>query len=117
MKLSFYEMCKVVCKKNFLVVFAVCFVINIFLVYYLQDTEENADYITYSDEYNRLVNTYGSMSIPEAEEKINSELKAFEIFNEMQLFAYAETDDELQIYEGRLPIFSISFWRCRLIFI
>lgn len=109
MKLSYYEMCKVVCKKNFLVVFALCFVINIFLVYYLQDTKENADFITYSDEYNRLVNIYGSMAILEAEEKINSELKAFQIFNEMQSFAYAETDDEMQVCEDSLLSYKKEF--------
>ena len=58
MKLFIYELKKVLNKRIFLIVLALCLVINGFLLYSSQNTEENNLQLTYSDEYGKMLDEY-----------------------------------------------------------
>ena len=55
MKLFFYEFKKVLNKRIFLIVLALCLAVNGFLLYSAQNNDENNLRLTYSDEYGKIL--------------------------------------------------------------
>ena len=66
MKLFFYEFKKVLNKRIFLIVLALCLAVNGFLLYSAQNNDENNLRLTYSDEYGKMLDEYSSIPIDEA---------------------------------------------------
>ena len=95
MKLFIYELKKILNKKIFFVFLLLCLAINGFLLYSSQNTEENSIRITYSNEYAKMLNSYSSMSLNDAEKQIDNELLAYEIFSRLENLA--QTDNVVVI--------------------
>ena len=96
MKLVYYELMKVLGKKIFLILICLCFLLNIGLFCFLQQTSENSIYN--NQEYKAIINRFSKMSFKTAEQKISEETKAYEILSVMRETALAETKEELQEY-------------------
>lgn len=96
MKLIFYEIKKVICKKVFFIVLVLCLTLNAGVFYYTQNNSGNQIYI--SDDYISLVNEYSAMSFENAEQKLNTKNKAYEILMYMNMLADAQSDEEMQNY-------------------
>lgn len=102
MKLFIYELKKVLNKRIFLVVLALCLVINGFLLYSSQNTEENNLRLTYSDEYGKMLDEYSSMSLDEAKKQIEDELLAYEISGRLESLAQADNEELIESYTSEL---------------
>lgn len=102
MKLFIYELKKVLNKRIFLVVVALCLVINGFLLYSSQNTEENNLRITYSDEYGKMLSKYSSMPIDKAKKQIDDELFAYEISGRLESLAQADNEELIESYTSEL---------------
>ncbi|MGN0490385.1 hypothetical protein [Ruminococcus sp.] len=98
MKLFIYELKKVLNKKIFLVVLAICLVINGFLLYSSQNTEENDLRLTYSDEYGEMLDEYSSMPLDKAKKQIENELLAYEISGRLESLAQADNEELIESY-------------------
>lgn len=96
MKLIFYEIKKILCKKVFFIILALCLIFNIGVFFYNENNSDNQPYI--SADYTDLVNEYSSMSLDEAEEKLNAKNKAYEILTYIDMLATAQSAEELQDY-------------------
>lgn len=102
MKLFIYELKKVLNKKIFLIVLALCLVINGFLLYSSQNTEENNLRITYSDEYGKMLSKYSSMPIDKAKKQIDDELLAYEISGRLESLAQTDNEELIESYTSEL---------------
>lgn len=102
MKLFIYELKKVLNKKIFLIVLALCLVINGFLLYSSQNSEENNLRITYSDEYGKMLDEYSSMSLDDAKKQIEDELLAYEISGRLESLAQADNEELIESYTSEL---------------
>lgn len=102
MKLFIYELKKVLNKKIFLIVLALCLVINGFLLYSSQNSEENNLRITYSDEYGKMLSKYSSMPIDKAKKQIEDELLAYEISGRLESLAQADNEELIESYTSEL---------------
>lgn len=102
MKLLIYELKKVLNKRIFLVVVALCLVINGFLLYSSQNTEENNLRITYSDEYGKMLSKYSSMPLDDAKKQIDDELLAYEISGRLGSLAQADDEELIESYTYEL---------------
>ena len=89
MKLTYYELQKVIGKRVFLIVFALCFVINIFLLYYTQSSDEENMKLQYKDKYVEMINQYKNLPTDKAVEKVKAEQLAYDIYAEMNSIAFA----------------------------
>lgn len=98
MKLVIYEFKKVISKKTFLIVLVLCLLTNAFLLYNLQNTEDNQLRITYSEEYIEMLNLYSSMTLTEAQNQVDNELLVYEILNIIENFAEADNEELIEIY-------------------
>lgn len=97
MKLFIYELKKILNKKIFFVFLLLCLAINGFLLYSSQNTEENSIRITYSNEYAKMLNSYSSMSLNDAEKQIDNELLAYEILADLKILHRLITRNLLKI--------------------
>lgn len=102
MKLLIYELKKVLNKRIFLVVVALCLVINGFLLYSSQNTEENNLRLTYSDEYGEMLDEYSSMPFDDAKKQIENELLAYEISGRLESLAQADNEELIESYTSEL---------------
>lgn len=102
MKLFIYELKKVLNKRIFLVVVALCLVINGFLLYSSQNTEENNLRLTYSDEYGEMLDEYSSMPFDDAKKQIENELLAYEISGRLESLAQADNEELIESYTSEL---------------
>lgn len=102
MKLFIYELKKVLNKRIFLVVLALCLVINGFLLYSSQNIEENNLRLTYSDEYGKMLDEYSSIPLDEAKKKIENELLAYEISGRLESLAQADNEELIESYTSEL---------------
>lgn len=102
MKLLIYELKKVLNKRIFLVVVALCLVINGFLLYSSQNTEENNLRLTYSDEYGKMLDEYSSMPFDDAKKQIENELLAYEISGRLESLAQADNEELIESYTYEL---------------
>lgn len=102
MKLFIYELKKVLNKKIFLIVLALCLVINGFLLYSSQNSEENNLRITYSDEYGKMLSKYSSMPLDDAKKQIEDELLAYEISGRLESLAQADNEELIESYTSEL---------------
>ena len=102
MKLFIYELKKILNKKIFFVVLLLCLAINGFLLYSSQNTEENSIRITYSNEYAKMLNSYSSMSLNDAEKQIDNELLAYEIFSRLENLAQTDNEELIENYTYEL---------------
>lgn len=102
MKLFIYELKKVLNKKIFLIVLALCLVINGFLLYSSQNTEENNLRLTYSDEYGKMLDEYSSMPFDDAKKQIENELLAYEISSRLESLAQADNEELIESYTSEL---------------
>lgn len=102
MKLFIYELKKVLNKRIFLVVLALCLVINGFLLYSSQNTEENNLRLAYSDEYGEMLDKYSSMPIDKAKKQIDDELFAYEISGKLESLAQADNEELIESYTSEL---------------
>lgn len=102
MKLFIYELKKILNKKIFFVVLLLCLAINGFLLYSSQNTEENSIRITYSNEYTKMLNSYSSMSLNDAEKQIDNELLAYEIFSRLENLAQTDNEELIENYTYEL---------------
>ncbi len=93
MKLVFYEVKKILCKKVFFIILALCFILNIGIFYYVQNNSGNSPYI-FSD-FPSMAEEYASVSLNKAEEMLKNESMAYEILSVMNMAAYAQTDEEM----------------------
>lgn len=98
MKLFIYELKKVLNKRIFLVVLALCLVINGFLLYSSQNTEENNLRLAYSDEYGEMLDKYSSMPIDKAKKQIDDELLAYDISGRLESLAQADNEELIESY-------------------
>lgn len=96
MKLTYYEFRKIIGKRIFLIVLALCFVINIFLLYYTQSSKEDNYKLNYSDKYVDMVYKYKNLSVDDATKKVEDEQLAFEIYSEMNTLALATDEEEVK---------------------
>ncbi|MBD9120734.1 MAG: ATP-binding cassette domain-containing protein [Ruminococcaceae bacterium] len=96
MKLTYYEFRKIIGKRIFLIVLALCFVINIFLLYYTESSKEENSRLTYADKYVDMVNQYKELPTNDAIKKVKNQQLAFDIYNEMNSLAYATDEDEVK---------------------
>ena len=102
MKLLIYELKKVLNKRIFLVVVALCLVINGFLLYSSQNTEENNLRLTYSDEYGKMLDEYSSMPLDKAKKQVEDELLAYEISGRLESLAQADNEELIESYTYEL---------------
>lgn len=102
MKLFIYELKKVLNKRIFLVVVALCLVINGFLLYSSQNTEENNLRLTYSDEYGKMLDEYSSMPLDKAKKQVEDELLAYEISGRLESLAQADNEELIESYTSEL---------------
>lgn len=102
MKLLIYELKKVLNKRIFLVVVALCLIINGFLLYSSQNTEENNLRLTYSDEYGEMLDEYSSMPFDDAKKQIDNELLAYEISGRLESLAQADNEELIESYTSEL---------------
>lgn len=102
MKLFIYELKKVLNKRIFLVVVALCLVINGFLLYSSQNTEENNLRLTYSDEYGKMLDEYSSVPLDDAKKQIDNELLAYEISGRLESLAQADNEELIESYTYEL---------------
>lgn len=102
MKLFIYELKKVLNKRIFLVVVALCLVINGFLLYSSQNTEENNLRLTYSDEYGEMLDEYSSMPLDKAKKQVEDELLAYEISGRLESLAQADNEELIESYTYEL---------------
>lgn len=102
MKLLIYELKKVLNKRIFLVVVALCLVINGFLLYSSQNTEENNLRLTYSDEYGEMLDEYSSMPLDKAKKQVEDELLAYEISGRLESLAQADNEELIESYTSEL---------------
>ena len=102
MKLFIYELKKILNKKIFFVFLLLCLAINGFLLYSSQNTEENSIRITYSNEYAKMLNSYSSMSLNDAEKQIDNELLAYEIFSRLENLAQTDNEELIENYTYEL---------------
>lgn len=98
MKLFIYELKKVLNKRIFLVVVALCLVINGFLLYSSQNTEEYNLRLTYSDEYGEMLDKYSSMPLDKAKKQVEDELFAYEISGRLESLAQADNEELIESY-------------------
>ena len=109
MKLFIYELKKILNKKIFFAFLLLCLAINGFLLYSSQNTEENSIRITYSNEYAKMLNSYSSMSLNDAEKQIDNELLAYEIFSRLENLAQTDNEELIENYTYE-DQFSHAFW-------
>lgn len=102
MKLLIYELKKVLNKRIFLVVVALCLVINGFLLYSSQNTEEKNLRLTYSDEYGEMLDEYSSMPLDKAKKQVENELLAYEISGRLESLAQADNEELIESYTSEL---------------
>lgn len=102
MKLFIYELKKVLNKRIFLIVLALCLVINGFLLYSSQNTEENNLRLTYSDEYGKMLDEYSSMPLDKAKKQVEDELLAYEISGRLESLAQADNEELIESYTYEL---------------
>lgn len=102
MKLLIYELKKVLNKRIFLVVVALCLIINGFLLYSSQNTEENNLRLTYSDEYGKILDEYSSMPFDKAKKQVENELLAYEISGRLESLAQADNEELIESYTSEL---------------
>ncbi|MEE0868250.1 MAG: ABC transporter permease, partial [Ruminococcus sp.] len=102
MKLLIYELKKVLNKRIFLVVVALCLVINGFLLYSSQNTEENNLRLTYSDEYGEMLDEYSSIPLDKAKKQVEDELLAYEISGRLESLAQADNEELIESYTSEL---------------
>ena len=88
--------------KIFFVFLLLCLAINGFLLYSSQNTEENSIRITYSNEYAKMLNSYSSMSLNDAEKQIDNELLAYEIFSRLENLAQTDNEELIENYTYEL---------------
>lgn len=96
MKLTYYELQKVIGKRTFLIVLTLCFVINIFLLYYTQSSDEENLKLQYKDKYVEMINRYKNLPTDKAVEKVKAEQLAYDIYAEMNSIAFATEEDEIK---------------------
>lgn len=102
MKLFIYELKKVLNKRIFLVVLALCLVINGFLLYSSQNTEENNLRLAYSDEYGEMLDKYSSMPLDKAKKQVEDELLAYDISGRLESLAQADNEELIESYTSEL---------------
>lgn len=95
MKLIFYEINKVLCKKTFIVILALCLLLNLGIFYYTQTAGVNNQYIF--SEYPQMAKTYSEMPIDKAEYELKNESKAYEILSLMNSVSNIQSDEELDM--------------------
>ena len=77
----------------FFVFLVVCFLLNFAVFYYIQSNSEKSTFIC--SDFDLMVQEYSSMPIEEAEQRLNEEYKAYEIFYIMNSTFDAQTDEEM----------------------
>lgn len=93
MKLVFYEIKKVICKKVFFVVLALCFVLNIVIFCY---TQNNSEYNQFADsDFKLMAENYAKMPLNDARQKLEEAYKAYQIINLINSANDAQTDEEI----------------------
>ena len=102
MKLFFYEFKKVLNKRIFLIVLALCLAVNGFLLYSAQNNDENNLRLTYSDEYGKMLDEYSSIPIDEAKKQVDNELLAYEISGMLESMAQADNEELIESYTSEL---------------
>ena len=110
MKLLIYELNKLINKKIFYLFLMLCLVINGFLFYSTQNTEENRTRLEHSEEYISMIDKYAKLSVNDAKKSIDNEILAYSIASSMnelsQLEDQAEIEElskELQEYKTSTP--------------
>lgn len=93
MKLVFYELKKVFSKKAFIILLALCLILNAAIFYYVQQNSDNRIYI--KSDYPQLAREYGTLDRGEARQKLNDEALAYEILALINRASYAESDEEM----------------------
>lgn len=102
MKLIFYELKKVLNKKIFLIFLFLCLLVNGFLLYSFQNTEDNKLRIAYCDEYGALLKEYSNLPLDEAEKRINDEMLVYEISDKFDLITQSDDEKEIEMYSLEL---------------
>ena len=93
MKLIIYELKKVLGKKVFFIILALCLGLNLGIFYFVQ---ENSDYRQFiRSDYLLITNEYSSYSLDEAEEKLSNESKVYEILSVMDMASDVQSDEEM----------------------
>lgn len=106
MKLIFYELKKLINKKAFYIVLALCFLINGFIMYSSQNTVENQTRLDYSHEYISMIDEYSNFSLDEAKETIDNEVLAYKIANQINGLSQLDDKDEIENISIELQKFS-----------
>lgn len=93
MKLIIYELKKVLGKKVFFIILALCLGLNLGIFYFVQ---ENSDYRQFiRSDYLLITDEYSSYSLDEAEEKLSNESKVYEILSVMDMASDVQSDEEM----------------------
>ncbi|MCD8026110.1 MAG: hypothetical protein LUF33_04050 [Clostridiales bacterium] len=93
MILVFYEIKKVLCKKVFIIILALCFALNIGIFCYMQKSGDYSQFV-FSD-FSSVAEEYTDVTLDEAEAMIENENKAYEILGVMEEASYAESTEQM----------------------
>lgn len=93
MKLVFYELNKVLNKKVFWIILAVCFVLNIGIFHFMQQGGTYSTFI--HSEFTAMAEEYAELPPEEAEEKLSDEMKAYKILTVMNMVSSVGSQEEM----------------------
>lgn len=108
MSLIFYELKKVISKKGFIIAFLLCFVLNIFLLYYFQNSNEDNYKLIYANEYNELIDEYSKYPPDKAKKMIDDRLLAYEIKGILESISTADNEDRINSLTEQLENYKLN---------
>lgn len=91
-KLVFYEFKKIISKKVFIIVFALCFILNCFIFYFIQQTGDYLPFVL--SDFSETLDNYMDLPIDKAEEKLNLEMKSYDILMQIEALSGVENPEE-----------------------
>ena len=109
MNLIFYECKKVTTKKFFRLSLILCFIANLFLLYYAQSTEEHNYKFIYAQQYNQMLAEYSQYSLEEAEQTLHDNLLVYEIKNVFRNLSFATNEETAERMNEQLEEYKKNY--------
>lgn len=110
MKLYFYELYKLLSKRMFLFLFAIFFIVNIFLFIFIQNSSDENKYVTFDRaEYHQKIENYRRISNDKVLEDVTQKCKIYEMCSSISYLmsdssiSSEELKDALADYETSDP--------------
>lgn len=85
-----------------------CLVINGFLFYSTQNTEENRTRLEHSEEYISMIDKYATLSVNDAKKSIDNEILAYSIASSMNELSQLEDQEEIEELSKELQEYKTS---------